>query len=400
MTATQRRTSRRTQRTSARVRHPTARVAPDGRGPRRPVGRRTNVFLVLFFATTALVTLGVIMVLSASAATSINDTNSAWSLFRRQIIWTSLGMIVMLVVMRIDYRFWRPLARLAVVVSLILLTVVLLPGIGTKINGARRWIDFGPVSFQPSEFAKLGLIFFVAEILSRPTRSMNNSKSTLRPVISVTIAMVILLMIEPHLGVTLIVLAIAASMLFMAGASIRHMVGLGAAVAAIGMVGIKASPWRSARLLVFLHPGTDPDGAGYQPLQSLHAITSGGLDGVGLGASRAKWGFLPYAHTDFIFAILAEELGLIGATFVIGFFALIGVAGFMAALRAPDRFGMLLAVGITSWIVFQAVLNIGAVMAVLPVTGVTLPFMSFGGSSIVMSMAAMGVLLNVARQGH
>jgi len=358
------------------------------------------VFLILFVSTTALVTLGVIMVLSASAATSIHDTNSAWSLFRRQFIWTGFGAVVMLILMRIDYRIWRRVARPVMIVCLFLLVLVLVPGIGNKINGARRWLDVGPLTFQPSEVAKLGLILFVAEIISRPARSMANSKSTLRPVIFVTIVMVALLMLEPHLGVTLIVLAIAASMLFLAGASLRHMAGLAAAVAAIGLIGIKASPWRSARLLVFLHPGTDPDGAGYQPLQSLHAITAGGLDGVGLGASRAKWGFLPYAHTDFIFAILAEELGLIGATIVIGLFTMIGVAGFIAALRAPDRFGMLLAVGITTWIVFQAILNIGAVMAVLPVTGVTLPFMSFGGSSVVMSMAAMGLLLNVARQGR
>ncbi len=400
MTATQRRTTRKAQKTTARVRHPTAKVAPNGRGPRRPMGRRTNVFLTLFVATLALVTLGVIMVLSASAATSIHDTNSAWSLFRRQIMWTGFGLVVMLILMRIDYRVWRRLARPAMIVCLVLLTLVLVPGAGNKINGARRWLGVGSLSFQPSEVAKLGLILFVAEILSRPARSIANSKSTLRPVMSVTVLMVGLLMLEPHLGVTLIMLAIAASMLFLAGASIRHMVGLGMAVTSIGLIGIMASPWRSARLLVFLHPGTDPDGAGYQPLQSLHAITSGGLDGVGLGASRAKWGFLPYAHTDFIFAILAEELGLIGATIVIGLFTMIGVAGFMAALRAPDRFGMLVAVGITTWIVFQAILNIGAVMAVLPVTGVTLPFMSFGGSSVVMSMSAMGVLLNIARQGR
>jgi len=217
---------------------------------------------------------------------------------------------------------------------------------------------------------------------------------------SVTIAVVALLMFEPHLGASLILVAIASSMLFLAGAPILKMFGLGSIAAAFGAIVIATSPWRRDRLLAFLHPQADPNGAGWQPLQSLHAITAGGLTGVGLGESRAKWGFLPYAHTDFIFAILAEELGLLGATFVIAMFTVIGVAGFMAAFRAPDRFGMLLAVGLTTWVVSQAVLNIGAVMAVLPVTGVTLPFMSFGGSSVVMTMAAMGLLLNVARQSR
>ncbi len=400
MIATQRRSTRTTQRSATRNRHPTAKAAPDGRGPRRPIGRRTSMFLALFVTTTVLVTLGAIMVLSASAAISIEDTNSAWTLFRRQLMWTSLGAVVMLFLMRIDYRVWRKAARPAMVLCLLMLVAVIIPGVGIKVNGATRWLGLGSLTFQPSELVKLTLVLFVADILARPARSMTSSRSTTRPVVVVALTVVGLLMLEPHLGATMIVLAIVTSMLFLAGAPIRRMVGLGATVGSIGLLGIIASPWRRDRLLVFLHPGADPNGAGYQPLQSLHAITSGGLSGVGLGESRAKWGFLPYAHTDFIFAILAEELGLIGATFVVGAFAVIGVAGFKAALRAPDRFGMLLAVGITTWIVFQAVLNIGAVMAVLPVTGVTLPFMSFGGSSVVMTMAAMGVLLNIARQGR
>jgi len=400
MTATHRRPTRRVQKSVSRSKHPSSKVAPDGRGPRRPIGRRTPVFLTLFVVTIALVTLGVIMVLSASAATSIKDTDSAWSLFRRQLMWTGLGGVVMLVAMRIDYHVWRRVARLAMVSAVILLVAVLIPGLGIRVNGATRWLGVGSLTFQPSEFAKLALILFVADILARPTRSMANGRSTMRPVMVLTLGVVVLLMRQPHLGATMIVLAIATAMLFLAGAPILRMAALGASAGVIGLLGIMASPWRRERLLVFLNPGADPDGAGYQPLQSLHAITSGGLSGVGLGASRAKWGFLPYAHTDFIFAILAEELGLIGATFVIGSFAVIGFAGFITALRAPDRFGMLLAVGITTWIVFQAVLNIGAVMAVLPVTGVTLPFMSFGGSSVVMTMAAMGVLLNIARMGR
>jgi len=400
VTATQRRPTRRSQKSASRGNHPTARVAPDGRGPRRPIGRRTPLFLALFMATVMLVVLGAIMVLSASAATSIADTNSAWSLFRRQLVWTGLGAVAMLFTMRIDYHVWRRVARPAMMLGLLTLASILAPGVGITVNGATRWIGVGSLTFQPSEFVKLTLILFIADLLARPTRSMADSRSTMRPVLFVTGAVVALLMLQPHLGASLILLAIASSMLFLAGAPILKMFGLGSVTAMFGALVIATSPWRRDRLLAFLHPKADPNGAGYQPLQSLHAITSGGFLGVGLGQSRAKWGFLPYAHTDFIFAILAEELGLLGATFVIAMFTVIGVAGIMTALRAPDRFGMLLAVGLTTWVVAQAVLNIGAVMAVLPVTGVTLPFMSFGGSSVVMTMAAMGLLLNVARQSR
>jgi len=400
VTATQRRPSRRSQKSEARGNHPTARVAADGRGPRRPIGRRTPLFLALFMATVSLVALGVIMVLSASAATSVADTNSAWSLFKRQLMWTGLGGVAMLITMRIDYHVWRRAARPAMMLGLLTLAAVLVPGAGTTVNGATRWIGVGSLTFQPSELVKLTLILFIADLLARPSRSIVDSQSTMRPVIFVSLLVVGLLMLEPHLGASLILMTIASSMLYLAGAPIHRMLGLGTIVGGFGALGIYASPWRRDRLLAFLHPRADPTGAGWQPLQSLHAITAGGFSGVGLGESRAKWGFLPYAHTDFIFAILAEELGLLGATFVIAMFAVIGIAGFAAALRAPDRFGMLLAVGITTWVVSQAVLNIGAVIAVLPVTGVTLPFMSFGGSSVVMTMAAMGLLLNVARQSR
>ena len=193
---------------------------------------------------------------------------------------------------------------------------------------------------------------------------------------------------------------VAVAMLFLAGTPILPLGGFGTAGSSLAAALVMSSPWRRARWLAFLDPWADPLGNGYQPLQSLHAVTVGGLSGVGLGSSRAKWGFLPYAHTDFIFAVIAEELGLLGAITIVGLFAAIGVAGFLTSLRAPDRFGMLLAFGITSWILAQAVLNMGAVLALVPVLGVTLPFLSFGGSSLVVTMAAFGLLLNVARQGR
>ncbi|MEZ5244411.1 MAG: putative lipid II flippase FtsW [Acidimicrobiales bacterium] len=399
MTATENR-PRRQQKVAARGRHPASRVAPDGRGPKRPVGRRTGPFLVLFLSVTALVLLGMVMTLSASAVVSINTSDSAWSLFRRQLMWTALGAVVMLVVMRVDYRRLRVLAMPAVVGSLVLLVVVLLPGFGVNVYGATRWIRLGPFSFQPSEVAKLALVLFTADLLSRPSRDIENTAATLRPVVAVTGLFIGLLMLQPHLGNSVVIAIAVGSMLFLAGTPLLHLGGL-SIVSAMGMVAVIAgTPWRRHRWNVFMDPWRDPAGLGYQPLQSLHAITVGGLTGVGLGASKAKWGFLPFAHSDFIFAIIAEELGLLGAGAVVGLFITIGFVGVVVALRAPDRFGMLLALGITMWIVSQAFLNIGSVTKLVPVVGVTLPFLSFGGTSLVVTMAAVGVLLNVARQGR
>ena len=383
---------------AARLRHPTARAAPDGRGPRRPVGRRTGLFLVIFLAVTALTLFGVVMVLSATAAASVSDTDSAWSLFRRHLVWAGTGAVAMLVMLRIDYRRWQRLAPAGLVVSLILLVVVTLPWFGVTANGARRWLGIGPLTFQPSEAAKLALILFVADLLSRPSRPITSVRLTLGPVAIIAGTMILLLMAQPHLGATIIIAAITMAMLLMAGCPIRHLTVTGLIGAGLAGAMVGTSPWRRQRLLGFLDPWADPLGNGYQPLQSLRAIATGGTSGVGLGSGRSKWGFLPYAHTDFIFAVIAEELGMVGTMGVMGLFAVVAASGLAVALRAPDRFGMLLAIGVTAWIVSQAALNMGAAMALVPVLGMTLPFLSFGGSSLVLTMAAVGLLLNVARQ--
>jgi cell division protein FtsW len=391
---------RRQAKATARTRHPTSIRQPDGRGPRRPAGRRTTPFLVLFLAVTALTAVGVIMVLSASAAASLSENDDAWSLFRRQLIWVTLGLVVLVVAMRVDYHRWRILAGPLLLLSFVLLALVAVPGVGVSANGASRWLGVGPLVFQPSELAKLALVLYVADLLARPSRPADETHITLRPVITVTAIMVATLMLQPHLGASIIVAVTAVAMLFLAGTPVVPLGGFAAAGSMIAAAVVMSSPWRRERLLAFMDPWADPLGNGYQPLQSLHAVTVGGLTGVGLGSSRAKWGFLPYAHTDFIFAVIAEELGLLGAIVVVGLFAVIGVTGLLTALRAPDRFGMLLAFGITTWIVVQAALNMGAVLALVPVLGVTLPFLSVGGSSLVVTMGAVGLLLNVARQGR
>lgn len=389
-------------RNEARVRHPTARSKPDGRGPRRPPGRRTHLFLMLFSTGVFLMALGLVMVLSASSVDSLysSATRSSWFYFQRQLIWLSVGLVAMLATMRIHYDLWRRLAQPLMIVCLALLVAVLVPGVGTTVLGARRWIGFGPFTFQPSELAKLALVVFAAEMLSRPRRSPDDIGLTLKPIMVVVFGMSVLLMREPDLGTTILVGLIALTMLFVAGNPLRHLFALASLGGVLAAALALAAPYRRARLTAFLHPDETKADTGYQLMQSLAGIATGGLTGVGLGQSRAKWGYLPFAHTDFIFAVVAEEFGLIGAGFVLGAFAAIGVLGVLVAVRAPDRFGMLLAAGITAWIMLQTFVNIGGVIGVLPITGVTLPLVSAGGSSLVITMAAFGILLNIARHAR
>lgn len=382
----------------ARRSHPTGRLAPDGRGPRPPIGRRTGPFLVLIVALAALVLLGLVMALSATAAPSLSGTDSAWSLFKSQAMWLGVGTVGVLVLLRLDYHRWRRPAAMGMGVCLLLLALTAVPSVGLSANGARRWLGTGSIVFQPSEVTKLAFIVFVAELLSRPERHMEDTRSTLQPVLILTGVVTALLMMQPHLGACLLIAGVATTMLYFAGARLSHLALAGAVGASLTALLIAYSPWRRERVLGFLDPWEDPLGNGYQTLRSLHALAAGGIDGLGLGSGRAKWGFLPYAHTDFIFAVIGEELGLVGSLFVVTLFVVIAAAGLTVALRAPDRFGMLLAAGITSWIILQAALNIGAAVAVFPVVGITLPLLSFGGTSLVTTMAAMGVLLNVARQ--
>ena len=398
MIATRQSRARQQARLEARRRHATARVAPGGRGPRPPIGRRTGPFLVLFAAVAALVLLGLVMALSATAAPSLSSTDSAWSLFKSQAMWLGVGTAGVLVLLRVDYHRWRRPAVLGMGASLLLLALTAVPSVGLSANGARRWLGVGSVVFQPSEVAKLAFVVVVADLLSRPERPMEDTRSTLQPVLALTGVIATLLMMQPHLGASLLIAGVAVTMLYFAGARLTHLALASTVGACLAALLVAYSPWRRARVLGFMDPWEDPLGNGYQTLQSLHALAAGGVDGLGLGSGRAKWGFLPYAHTDFIFAVIGEELGLVGSLFVVTLFVVIAATGLSVALRAPDRFGMLLAVGITSWIILQATLNIGAAVAVFPVVGITLPLLSFGGTSLVTTLAAMGVLLNVARQ--
>ncbi len=342
---------------------------------------------------------GLVMVLSASSVSSLYElSGSPFFQFKRQAMWAGLGAVAFLVTSRVDYRWWQPFATPLLFVVGAMLIALFIPGVGVTRNYSTRWLEIGPVVVQPSELAKLALIIFVADLLARRERRMDRSDVTVRPVMIALVSLSVLIVAQPKLGTPIIMGAVTLVMLFIAGARTRSLVGwLTLAVAGVTALAFLA-PYRRRRLLSFLDPWQDPLGDGLQAIQSQVGIASGGLFGVGLGASRAKWGFLPEAETDFIFAIVAEEVGLVGASALILGFLIIGWFGFRAAMTAPDRFGTLLAAGITCWLLIQAFLNIGMVLAVLPITGEPLPFVSSGGSSLVTTLTAAGLLTSVARR--
>jgi cell division protein FtsW len=358
----------------------------------------SSTALLLAITVAVLNLAGVVMVLSASSVASLTDYGSPWYFFLRELLWSVVGVVAFVFAIRFDYHRLRHFVRPLLIVSGILLVAVLLPGVGVYVAGSRRWIGTGMFRFQPTELAKLALLVYAADLASRRASEIGDWRRVVKPVVVVLAVFGVLVMREPDLGSALVLVLIVATILVAAGTRPRHLATLGMlGVTAVTLLAV-AEPYRRARLLTFLHPFSDTSNAGYQISQSLIAIGSGGLTGVGLGAGRAKWNFLPNAHTDFIFAIIGEELGLVGCVLVLALFAAFAVLGMRVALRAPDRFGALLAAGITIGVVGQAIVNIGAVVGLLPITGIPLPFVSFGGTALVTTMFAAGILGNVARQ--
>jgi len=377
---------------ASRRRHPTARPVPSG--------RRSKTYVGLLAVICTLNLFGLVMVLSASSVIALDQYGSSWYVAMRQALWLAVGTAACVVVLRVDYHRWRRWATPALALSGVLLALVLVPGVGVEVNGASRWLGYGAVSLQPSELAKLTVLVFAADLLARRAAWMDDLRLTLVPVTVVFGTIALLVMAQPNLGTTLVLGAIVLSLLWVAGTPLIPLTGLAAAGALAATALALWAPYRRARVLAFLNPMADYQNGGYQNVQSLVGIASGGITGTGLGESRAKWGFLPEAHTDFIFAIIGEELGLIGALFLVSLFVALCVLGSRAALLAPDRFGMLIAAGVTVWFGVQAFINIGAVIGILPITGVPLPFVSYGGSSLLFSMIGAGLLLNVARQAQ
>jgi len=385
-------------------RHAPTRTAPTrartkGRAiPRLSVGEATNGFWLLAIVVVVLNLVGLIMVLSASSVMSLDTTGSSWTYFIKQGMWMAVGTVALLFCTTCDLQVIRRFARLGLVVAGGLLVAVLVPGLGVSANGSTRWVGVGPLQLQPAEFAKLAMLVFVADLLTRRADRVRDPRLSVRPVVVVAGVFAGLLMLQPNLGTTIILMSIVMVMLFVAGAPGRELAGWSVAGTAVAVMLALAAPYRRARILAFLHPWKDPGNTGYQTIQSQVGLATGGFLGKGLGASRAKWGYLPFAHTDFIFAIVGEELGLLGALLVVSLFVLLAAFGVRAATKSKDRFSMLVAIGVTTWLVLQAFVNIGAVIGILPITGVPLPFLSFGGSSLLFTMMASGLLLNVARK--
>lgn len=343
---------------------------------------------------------GLVMVLSASSVASTYDYDSPFSEFEKQLVWAGVGAVVFLIARSVDYRWLQRIAIPLAVLAGLLLVATLVPGIGLKINGSRRWIAAGPIVIQPAELAKVAMVVFVADLLTRRARYMDRASLTVRPVLVVLGTYCALILAQPKLGTTIVLGAIAFSMLFIGGAKIANLASWSLALIVAGAYFALSAPYRRRRIFAFLDPFADPLGDGLQTIQSQVGIASGGLLGVGLGAGRTKWGFLPYAETDFIFALIAEEVGLVGGSAVILAFLLLGYFGARVALKAPDRFGMLLAVGVTTWLLLQAFMNIGMAMGLMPITGEPLPFVSAGGSGLVSALGASGLLVNVARRSR
>ncbi len=352
---------------------------------------------VIFFTVIALLAIGVVMVYSSSAISAHVNFDDSYYFLKRQLIWAALGVAAMILTMNIDYHVWRRLSKPIIIVTLILLVLVLVPGLGKVVNGARRWLGFGSLYIQPSEIAKLSMVLFCSENLARNQDKITSFVRGLLPQLFILLVVFGLILKEPDLGTALAIGGTVFVLLFTAGAKLSHLVSLGLTGIAGIIAAIIVEPYRLRRLFAFSDPWADPLDSGYHIIQSLYAIGSGGLFGVGLGRSREKFLYLPEPHTDFIFAILGEELGLIGTVTVIVLFFLFAWRGLKIAITAPDIYGSILAAGLTSMIIVQALMNIAVVTASMPVTGIPLPFLSFGGSALIFTLAGVGILLNISR---
>ena len=362
---------------------------------------------ILFITVLILLSLGVIMVLSASAPSALSETGKSYTYFVRQFIFAIIGIGIMLFISKIDYRFYKKYYWLVYAVSVLVLLLVLIPGLGREVNGATRWIGIpGLGQFQPSEITKIGLIIFYAGYLSDHKSELKDFwRGFVKPLAFLLPPIAILYLVQNHLSVCLVIAAITAVMMLMAGCRLLHFIAVGlVGVAGIVIMLIKgqtseSSSFRWDRIVTFFDPWSDATGTGYQMVQSLYAIGSGGLFGVGLGNSTQKYLYIPEPQNDFIFAIVAEELGFVGCVAIIALFGIFVWRGIVIAMKAPDMFGSLLAVGVTTLVAVQAIINIAVVTASIPTTGMALPFFSYGGTALVILLASVGILLNVSRAG-
>ena len=357
------------------------------------VRERRSILLVVPIVLLLIVGLGAM--LSASSVISIRETGDPLFYIKRQVIWVGLGLAAFVVTSRLPYRLYERFAVPIYVLAIAGLLATLL--FGDVRGGAKRWIEVGPLTLQPSEFAKLATVIVLAAVLVRKGPLLRSIGHFFVPVMVIVGTVSVMLLLEPDFGTLLLIGAASFAVMLASTAPLGYLAGMATIGGVLATVGALTKDYRRDRITGFLDPFADPLNTGHQAVQSLVALGTGGWFGVGLGASRARWSFLPNAHTDFIFAIIGEETGFVGASLVIGLFALFGFFGVRVALRAPDRFGRLLAVGIVAWLSFQALVNVGGVVGALPITGVPLPFVSSGGNAMLVNLAAVGILFNIAR---
>ena len=359
--------------------------------------KKTTPDLILLILTFTLLAIGLIMVYSASAVWAEYKFDDSFFFAKRQLLFAGVGVLAMFSIMNIDYWAWRTWAKVLIIICFVLLLLVLIPGVGNVRNGSRSWIGIGAFSVQPSEFMKLAMIAFLAKFLSERQKYITSFKKGLAPSLGLVFLAFGMIMLQPDLGTGTVMVGTCIVMIFIAGARISHFVLLGLMGVAAFAALVVSAPYRIKRITSFLDPWQDPLGSGFQIIQSLFAIGPGGLFGLGLGESRQKFFYLPEPQTDFIFAILAEELGFIGGSLILLLFSLLLWRGIRIALGAPDLYGSFLAVGIIAMVAIQVMINIGVVTGLMPVTGITLPFLSYGGSSLTLMLMAIGVLLNISR---
>jgi cell division protein FtsW len=354
-----------------------------------------QIDFMLFATVVLLVTIGVLMVFSASSWYSLVKLDDPDYYFKKQMMWAVIGFIFMAISIKTDYHIYKKYTGLIMLITMILLLAVFA---FKDINGARRWIPLGFANVQPSEIAKYTIVLFMAKSLDLKGEKIKNFSRGILPYLLVSGFYAGLILMEPNLSIASIIMIVTVVILFAAGARLKHLFVIGSSLVAAVVVLILIAPYRLKRLTSFMDPFADSQGKGYQLVQSLLALGSGGVTGAGIGQSRQKCLYIPEPHTDFIFAIIGEELGLIGVVFIISLFLIFVWRGIKVAVTAKDMYGTLLAVGTTAVIAVQAIINIAVVTGSMPVTGVPLPFISYGGSALVINMFAMGILLNVSRQ--
>ncbi|MFS0787116.1 stage V sporulation protein E [Shouchella sp. 1P09AA] len=355
---------------------------------------------ILIVATITLLAVGLIMVYSASEAWASYRFDDSLFFAKRQFFFGSVGVLLMFFISRVDYWTWRTYSKVLLIICFVLLVLVLIPGVGLVRGGARSWLGIGAFSIQPSEFMKIAMIIFLANFLAVNQKRIVLFRKGLLPALGFVMVAFAMIMLQPDLGTGTVMVGTCVAMIFIAGARVKHFMGLFLIGVAGFVVLIISAPYRIKRITSFLDPWADPMESGFQIIQSLLAIGPGGLLGMGLGESRQKYFYLPEPQTDFIFAILAEELGFMGGVFVLLLFAIIFWRGVRIALGAPDLFGSFLAAGVVTMIVIQVMINIGVVTGLMPVTGITLPLLSYGGSSLTLMLMSIGILLNISRHNR